>query len=419
MRLEGWAATVAGHGDGDRTIWIHDSMQQRLVPLPLSEDPDRPGGRMLRLYVCGVTPYDSGHLGHAYTFCAFDVLVRWVEAAGARVRYVQNITDVDDPLFERARRDGLGWEELSEREVRKLVADMESLGWRPPDVMPRVSGEIPAIVAAIDQLRQAGYTYQTDALYFDVSRFPGYGELSHRSRLSMLRKLRDEDLYGEVGPAAKRDPLDFALWRASAPDEPSWPSPFGPGRPGWHIECSAMAMRYLGPQVDVHGGGRDLAFSHHESERAQSESMTRCIPFARAWMHAGMVRFQGAKMSKSLGNLVLVPQVLERVSPATARLYLASHGYGRDWEFRWEALERMAGLGERLAALLGDERAGPAQRPGEDEAGELADAFAAAMDDDLDTPGAIRVLARAVDRRQESAARWMASILCGDAALRR
>ncbi len=381
-----------------------------MVSLPLSEDPERPG-RMLRLYVCGVTPYEAGHMGHAFTFCAFDVLVRWVERCGVRVRYVQNVTDVDDPLFERARRDGVGWSELARRETEQLVEDMGRLGWRPPDVMPRVSDEIPAILEAVDQLADGGYAYGSDALYFDVSRYPGYGELSHRSRLSMVRKLRDEGLLGAVGREPKRDPLDFPLWRPSAPDEPAWPSRHGPGRPGWHIECSAMSMRYLGPQVDVHGGGRDLVFSHHESERAQSESLTGCVPFARAWMHCGMVRYQGRKMSKSLGNLVRVPEVLERVPPAALRLYLAAHHYRRDWSFRWEALEVAARLAGQLADLIG----GP---PGPDQpALDLVQEFSSALDDDLDTPRALRALRRAVRRRDRAAAAWMAGILCGDAAL--
>ena len=208
--------------------------------------------------------------------------------------------------------------------------------------MPRVSEEIGRIKAAATKLHAKGYAYRTDALYFDVSRYRGYGRLSHRTRLSMLRKLREEGLLGTVGPGAKRDALDFPLWRGSAPDEPSWPSKFGPGRPGWHIECSAMAMRYLGEQIDVHGGGRDLKFSHHESERAQSESLTGKRPFARAWMHTGLVRYEGRKMSKSLGNLVKVSQALARAPAAAVRLYLVSHRYGRDWDFDW------AGAGEIL-----------------------------------------------------------------------
>jgi L-cysteine:1D-myo-inositol 2-amino-2-deoxy-alpha-D-glucopyranoside ligase len=369
------------------------------------------------MYVCGVTPYDSGHLGHAFTFCSFDVLVRWLEASGVRVSYVQNVTDVDDPLFERARRDGVDWRELAERETDRFVGDMTALGWRRPDVMPRVSKEIDSIVAAVERLADGGYAYRADAVYFDVSRYPSYGELSHRTRRSMLRKLREEGLLGRVGPDAKRDALDFPLWRGSAPDEPSWEAPFGMGRPGWHIECSAMAMRYLGPHIDVHGGGRDLAFSHHESERAQSEAMTGDGPFAGAWMHTGMVRYDGAKMSKSLGNLVVVSELLERVPAAAARLSLLSHRYRIDWSFEWGQLERSRVLVERLRALLEAERVRASARPACGRAGQLADAFAAAMDDDLNTPRAIAVLDRAVRLGEREAARWMAGIVCGDAAL--
>ncbi len=379
----------------------------------------------MSLYVCGVTPYDSGHMGHAFTFCTFDVLVRYAEASGVRVRYVQNVTDVDDPLFARARRDGIDWRELAAREMKRFVGDMESLGWRAPDVMPRVSGEIEPILAAASTLNRRGFAYQTDAVYFDTSRYRGYGRLWHRSRRSMVRKLRDEDLLGVVGAGAKRDALDFPLWRASAPDEPAWPSEFGPGRPGWHIECSAMSMRYLGAQIDIHGGGRDLVFSHHESERAQSESLTGKVPFARAWMHTGLVRYEGRKMSKSLGNLVLVGQALERAPAAAVRLYLASHRYGRDWEFRWSGLERAARFVERLRALLegevrgaGAPTRGPAAGAGPG-ARALPRRFAAALADNLDTPAAIRELRAAVRDGDADAARRMLPVLAGTASLHR
>jgi L-cysteine:1D-myo-inositol 2-amino-2-deoxy-alpha-D-glucopyranoside ligase len=382
------------------------------MPLPTSEDPEG-GGPLLRLYVCGVTPYDSGHLGHAFTFLSFDLLVRWAEAQRIRVLYVQNVTDVDDPLFERARRDHIRWDQLADREVRAYVADMNVLGWRPPDHMPRVSQEIEGIQAAVGRLIEGGFTYQTDAVYFDASRYPDFGGLSHRTPRSMLMKLRDEGSLGEVSPASKRAPLDFMLWRPSAPDEPSWPAPFGAGRPGWHIECSAMSLRYLGPQLDVHGGGRDLAFSHHESERAQSESMTGRPPFARAWMHSGMVRYQGRKMSKSLGNLVVVRQLLERMSPAAARLALLSHHYRRDWEFRWDRVEQPVGLVAELASLVGPGPLRGAERP----AGPPGDEFAAALDADLDMQAAVRALRHAIRARDVAAARWIGSILIGDAAL--
>jgi cysteinyl-tRNA synthetase len=384
----------------------------------------------LTLYVCGVTPYDSGHMGHAFTFCMFDILVRFAEANGVRVRYVQNVTDVDDPLFERARRDGVDWKDLADRETKVHVRDMTALGWRPPDFMPHVSDEVGRILAAASRLYRSGHAYKTDALYFDVSSYRRFGGLSHRTRQSMLRKLREEGLLGTVGPEAKRDALDFPLWRGSAPDEPSWPSAFGPGRPGWHIECSAMAMRYLGEQIDVHGGGRDLAFSHHEAERAQSESLTGKVPFARAWMHTGMVRYEGRKMSKSLGNLVHVSQALQRAPAAAVRLYLASHRYGRDWDFSWSGLVRSARLVEHVRTLLAEEARGAGERPSAVVVGAgqavrapkaagraLVKEFTAALADDLDTPRAIRALRRATREGDAAAARWMLGILGGSASL--
>ena len=354
-------------------------------------------------------------MGHAFTFSIFDVLVRFLEANGVRVKYVQNVTDIDDPLFERARRDEVDWRELADRETKVHLRDMTVLGWRPPDVMPRVSDEIKRIVSAASKLHASGDAYRADALYFDVSRYRGYGRLSHRTRRSMLRKLREEGLLGKVGPNAKRDALDFPLWRPSGRDEPAWPSKFGEGRPGWHIECSVMAMHYLGEQIDIHGGGRDLQFSHHESERAQSESLTGRKPFARAWMHTGMVRYQGRKMSKSLGNLVKVSQALQRAPAAAVRLYLISHRYGRDWDFDWKGLARSARLLERLRKFLADDsRAGRRRaRPGR----ALMAEFNAALADDLDTPRAVRAMRAALRQRDAAAVRAMKEILIGSAAL--
>src|SRR5258706_7492150 len=261
---------------------VHDTLTRRNVPVKPS--PGK-GGRSVRLYVCGITPYDTGHMGHAFTFCAYDVLIRFIESSGVRVRYVQNITDVDDPLFERARRDRVDWSDLADKEIAIHLRDMDALGWRRPDFLPRVSDEIKPILSAAGKLDAEGYGYQADAGYFDAGKYRGYGRLSARTRRSMIRNVSHEDLLGVVGPGAKRDALDFPLWRGSAPDEPAWPSQFGPGRPGWHIECTSMSMHYLGEQIDIHGGGRDPTFSHHESERAQSESLTGKVPFARIWMH--------------------------------------------------------------------------------------------------------------------------------------
>jgi L-cysteine:1D-myo-inositol 2-amino-2-deoxy-alpha-D-glucopyranoside ligase len=365
--------------------------------------------KALTLYVCGITPYDSGHMGHAFTFLMFDVLVRFLESTGTRVRYVQNITDVDDPLFERAKRDREDWRDLADRETKVHLRDMTVLGWRPPDVMPRVSEEISRILAAATKLHAKGYAYRTDALYFDASRYRGFGRLSHLTRRSMLRKLRAEGLLGAVGPDAKRDLLDFPLWRSSAPGEPAWPSKFGPGRPGWHIECSAMAMRYLGQRIDIHGGGRDLKFSHHESERAQSESLTGKRPFAKAWVHTGMVRYEGRKMSKSLGNLVKVSQALQRAPAAAVRLYLVSHRYGKDWDFDWAGLLRASRVIERARTVL--------KKPGGQASPALMKEFNAALSDDLDTPRAMRALRAAIRQGDAEALRLMLGILAGTASL--
>ena len=369
------------------------------------------------MYVCGVTPYDSGHMGHAFTFCMFDVLVRFLESHGVRVKYVQNITDVDDPLFERARRDHIDWRELAGRETQVHIRDMTVLGWRPPDVMPRVSEEIKQILGAVTRLDAKGFAYQTDAVYFDASKYSGFGRLSKLSRRSMVRKLRAEDLLGRVGPNAKHDSLDFALWRPSREDEPAWPSKFGPGRPGWHIECTAMSMHYLGEQIDIHGGGRDLIFSHHESERAQSESVSGKRPFARAWMHTGLVRYQGHKMSKSLGNLVKVSQALQMAPAAAVRLYLVSHRYRRDWTFEWKSLIRTSRFIERMRKLLADDaRFDYGWRKPKPDPRLMAE-FDAALADDLDTPRAVRALRAAVRQGDAAAVRAMKDVLLGPAAL--
>jgi L-cysteine:1D-myo-inositol 2-amino-2-deoxy-alpha-D-glucopyranoside ligase len=394
-----------------RPLRLRDTLTGRRVSFTT------PSRKRLTMYVCGVTPYDSGHMGHAFTFSMFDVLVRFLESHGVRVKYVQNITDVDDPLFERARRDHIDWRELAGRETQVHIRDMTVLGWRPPDVMPRVSEEIKQILAAVTRLDAKGFAYQTDAVYFDASKYPGFGRLSRLSRRSMLRKLRAEDLLGTVGPGAKQDPVDFALWRPSREDEPAWPSKFGAGRPGWHIECTAMSMHYLGEQIDIHGGGRDLVFSHHESERAQSESVSGKKPFARAWMHTGLVRYQGHKMSKSLGNLVKVSQALQMAPAAAVRLYLVSHRYGRDWTFEWKSLIRTTRFIDRMRKLLADDARFDyrGRRPRPDP--RLMAEFDAALADDLDTPRAVRALRQAVRQGDAAAVRAMKDVILGSAAL--
>jgi L-cysteine:1D-myo-inositol 2-amino-2-deoxy-alpha-D-glucopyranoside ligase len=261
----------------------------------------RTHGRPMTLYVCGITPYDTTHLGHARTFLLFDVLVRHLEATGRRVRYVQNVTDIDESILQRAARDGESWRALGRRHERGFRADMARLGWRPPDVMPHATREIPSMAALIRRLLATGHAYRLPGggVYFDVRRFPRYGALSRFSPARMRRLLATQD-DARLDDPRRRHPLDFALWR-KVPAGPSFPSPFGRGRPGWHLECSAMAHHHLGVPVDIHGGGADLIFPHHEAEIAQSEAAWG-RPFVRFWLHVAPMRLGGQKMSKSTGN---------------------------------------------------------------------------------------------------------------------
>ncbi|MDQ3881249.1 MAG: cysteine--tRNA ligase, partial [Chloroflexota bacterium] len=284
------------------------------------------GAAPVGLYVCGITPYDSGHLGHAFTYVQFDVLNRYLRHLGHDVRYVQNLTDVDDDMLRRARELGEDYLALGERNVTGFFRDMDALNWLRPDVYPRATHHIPAMQRLIARLLERGHAYRADGfVYFDVASFPTYGALSRIPRDEMLPVANER---GNVPDApGKRDPLDFIVWQPSAPGEPSWTSPWGAGRPGWHIECSAMSMEYLGDRFEIHGGGSDLIFPHHESEIAQSEGATGVRPFVAFWMHTGMVHHEGEKMSKSLGNLVLVRDLLVDYPGDAIRLYLLSHHY--------------------------------------------------------------------------------------------
>ncbi|HET7701568.1 MAG TPA: cysteine--tRNA ligase [Candidatus Limnocylindria bacterium] len=350
----------------------------------------RPRGT-LTMYVCGVTPYDTTHLGHARTFLVFDVLVRLLESRGARVRYAQNVTDIDESILQRAARDGVGWRELGRREERKFLQDMRALGWRKPDVMPHATRELDAMRALIARLLRRGAAYPVDgSVYFDTARQPRYGELSRFSPAKMRRILAAQDDAALEDPR-RRTPIDFALWRA-VPDGPTWPSPFGRGRPGWHLECSAMSLRHLGERLDIHGGGTDLIYPHHENEIAQSEAAMGKRPFASWWVHPAPVRLGGEKMSKSLGNMVFVRDALRTATPQALRLYLLDAHYRRPFD---HDETRLAGARVRtgaLASALGRGRVGPIGRD------PATRAVLAALDDDLDTRGAIRTLEREARR---------------------
>ncbi|MBA3450386.1 MAG: cysteine--tRNA ligase [Chloroflexia bacterium] len=340
------------------------------------------------LYVCGVTPYDTTHIGHAFTFLTFDILVRLMRTKGWDVTYVQNVTDIDDDILRKAKEVGLTWKELGERETARYLKDMDDLNWLPPDHYVRATDHIPEMLEITQRLVDNGHAYESGgSVYFSVTSDPEFGKLSHIPRDEMLPIANERG--NTPDDPNKRDPLDFVLWQKSVDDEPSWDSPYGPGRPGWHVECSAMASRYLGPSIDMHGGGADLIFPHHECEVAQSENAFAVEPFARFWVHVGMVGYDGEKMSKSLGNLVLISDALRNYSADAVRLYLFSNHYRSTWVFEEVDLDSWARVAEDLIEAVEFPAYGI-----EDEldVSTLRVRFFNALDDDLNTPIAIAAL---------------------------
>src|SRR6187200_719389 len=288
-------------------------------------------GRIVTMYTCGITPYDSTHLGHAATYLGYDVLQRRLRDLGHETRCVRNITDVDDSILGKARELGVHYLDLAAAETARFDDDMEALGMLESWSEPRATSAIADIRGFIGMVLDRGHAYQAGgAVYFDVSTFPEFGSVSGYTREQMLEYAAERG--GNVEDPNKRDPLDFVLWQPSLDDEPSWESLWGPGRPGWHIECSALAMRELGTTIDLHGGGTDLIFPHHESERAQSEAATG-EPFVKHWMHAAMVYMDGHKMSKSRGNLVFVDKLRTEWDPRAIRLAIIEHHYRTEWEW--------------------------------------------------------------------------------------
>ena len=356
------------------TMRLFDTAHRKVVPF----EP----GPVVRMYVCGITPYDSTHLGHAATYLAYDLLIRRLEHLGHEVRMVRNVTDVDDSILPKARELGIPYLELADAELARFHSDMEALEMRPPVAEPRATEAIPGIVEMVNQLLDSGHAYLTaGTVYFDVSTFPRFGELSHYSADHMVRLARARG--GKPDDPHRRDPLDFVLWQTSLPDEPAWRAPFGVGRPGWHVECSVMAMENLGTTLDLHGGGTDLIFPHHECEIAQSESVTG-QHFCGHWMHSAMVSYEGEKMSKSLGNLVFVSDLLQVADPRAIRLALMRHHYRAGFEWYDTDLDEGTALLHRLHAAAGA-ATGPDPQP-------FAARVEAALDDDLDAPKALEAL---------------------------
>ena len=344
-------------------------------------------GDEVNVYACGITPYDTTHLGHAFTYTCVDILIRYLELRGLTVRYVQNVTDIDDDILRKAKELGENWLELGNRWTAHFIRDMQSLNVRPPDHYPRATDVIPEIVHGVESLLNAGVAYESGgSVYFDISAWPEFGKLSALSWDEMLPIANERG--NKPDDPHKRNPLDFVLWQRRSSGEPAWDSPWGSGRPGWHIECSTMSTQILGPIIDVHCGGADLCFPHHECEIAQVEPISEKKPFVRYWMHAAMVYHDGVKMSKSLGNLVMVRDLLKTYSPDALRLYLSGHHYRQIWSHDEGELIKAEEIAHTLQEAV---TAGGG-------AGKLLDAnpawaaFSAALDNDLDTPEAQQVL---------------------------
>jgi L-cysteine:1D-myo-inositol 2-amino-2-deoxy-alpha-D-glucopyranoside ligase len=355
---------------------LYDTARKAVVPF----EP----GPTVTMYTCGITPYDATHIGHATVYLTYDVLQRRLRDLGHRTLCVRNITDVDDPLLARAKQLGIHYLDLAAAEVARFDADMEALNVLPSYSEPRATSAIPDIRGFIGMVLDRGHAYQAGgAVYFDVTTFPGFGEVSGYDREQMLAYARERG--GNVDDPNKRHPLDFVLWQPSADDEPSWETMWGPGRPGWHIECSALALRELGTTIDLHGGGADLIFPHHECERAQSEAATG-ESFVRHWMHVAMVRKDGEKMSKSLGNLEFVDRLREKWDPRAIRLAVIGHHYRHSWEWHDELMPH---ADDRLARWL--RATGSATT-------RTVEEVRRALDDDLSTPDAIAAIDDAVAR---------------------
>ncbi|MEG7358104.1 cysteine--tRNA ligase [Pseudomonas citronellolis] len=352
-------------------------------------------GNQVRMYVCGMTVYDFCHIGHARVMVAFDVIARWLRQRGYELTYVRNITDIDDKIIRRAQENGEPFDALTERMIAAMHEDEARLSVLRPDIEPRATGHIAGMHAMIQTLIDKGFAYApgNGDVYYRVGKFVGYGKLSRK-------KIEDLRIGARIEvDESKEDPLDFVLWKAAKPGEPSWESPWGAGRPGWHIECSVMSTCCLGETFDIHGGGPDLVFPHHENEIAQSEAATG-KPYAATWMHAGAVRVDGEKMSKSLGNFFTIREVLEKYHPEVVRFLLVSSHYRSPINYSEDNLKEAKGALERFYTAL---RGLPEVEASGGEA--FAERFAAAMDDDFNTPEAVAVLfemAREVNRLREA-----------------
>lgn len=356
--------------------------------------------RIVTLYVCGITPYDTTHLGHAFTYVFFDVLVRYLTFRGYKVVYVQNVTDIDDDILKKAKEENKDWKELGDFWTERFLKEMRLLNVSPPTYYVKATNSLTSMIRIIKVLIEKDFAYEKNGnVYFEVNKFKNYGKLSGFNKNQMLKLLRERG--GNPNDPLKKNPLDFLLWQHFKRKEPFWESPWGKGRPGWHIECSAMANQYLDDQIDpfgklrvngersrtidIHGGGRDLIYPHHESEIAQSESFTKKAPFVKYWLHTAMVMYQGEKMAKSLGNLVMISDLLKKYSPNAIRFLLLSHHYRSPWEFNEEELKSAEKSLLIIKKALKTKLKGQKSR----ESDKYFKKFLTFMDDDLNTPQAL------------------------------
>jgi len=364
---------------------LYNTFSQKVEAFDTSTEP-------ITVYVCGITPYDATHLGHAFTYATIDIFIRYLQFRDHRVHYVQNVTDVDDDILRKADEIGENWKELGDRWTARYIREMIALNLHPPDRLPRATDLIPEIEDVVQRLMDVGLAYESGgSVYFHIDAWPEYGELSRLSRDEMLPIANERG--NDPDDPNKRDPLDFVLWQAKSPGEPAWDSPWGPGRPGWHIECSTIAMQFLGSTIDVHSGGSDLIFPHHESEIAQAEGATGEKPFVRHWLHTAMVRHKGEKMSKSLGNLIMMRDLLEDWPPDTLRLYMARHHYRDAWSHSRQEMEEA----NELAHKLGDALTAPSGDLEILDGQPKVEEFVEAMEDDLDSPAAVACIENLAD----------------------
>ncbi len=360
----------------DKNLKIYNSLSKKIEPFKSIQDNE------VSIYVCGITPDAATHLGHAFTYITFDVLIRLLKFHGYKVNYLQNVTDIDDDMLKRSATSGRDWKEFGEHWTSVFLKNMDALGWIAPDPYVKATDSIATIIKVVSGLIEKGFAYEVEGtVYFEVKKYEKYGQLSGLNRDEMIRTSGERG--ADPNDPKKRESLDFIVWQAAKPGEPTWESPWGLGRPGWHIECSGMIYENLGEQIDIHGGGEDLIYPHHESEIAQSESFTGKSPYAAYFMHVVYLKYQGEKMSKSLGNLIVVSELLEKYPANAIRFLLLSHHWRESWEYKEEEMEQAS---EKMKALEDVVR-------GDSNDEEPDEEFLNLLNDNLNTPKALEYLA--------------------------